>query len=165
MRLVAGFLVGVGFMVAGQAQAVQAAWRDCLGDDPVQAVEGCRRVLALGTAVSAQEAAAQHRLGVALGRLGRFDEAVGALNRALVLSPRDVGSWFNRGMAHALAGRQVQGLADFDRALAIDPRHLATRIHRGHLLRQRGAHERALQDYDAALAQVPGEVTILYARA
>ena len=59
--------------------------------------------------------------GVALRRLGRFEEAVGCYDRALEIDPTLVEAWNGKGVALAVQGRYEEALSYYDRALELDP--------------------------------------------
>jgi tetratricopeptide (TPR) repeat protein len=65
--------------------------------------------------------AALYSKGAALLRLGKYEEAVGCLNRAIELRP-DEGSLFrNKGLCELHMGRYEEALASFNRAAELDP--------------------------------------------
>jgi Flp pilus assembly protein TadD len=50
---------------------------------------------------------------VALANLGQPEEAVRAFDEALVIDPRDPGTWHNKGLALAKIGREVEAIDCF----------------------------------------------------
>ena len=75
-----------------------------------------------------QDAWLRYAKGVALGELGRHEEARTAFTEALDRDAEHVKSLQHRGSIEALLGRHAAAIADFDRALAIleakDPREV-----------------------------------------
>ncbi len=65
---------------------------------------------------------AHFHLGVALGEMGAYPEAVAALNRAVVLNPQSGAYLYGRGRIYLLSGEREKALADFKRAAELkDP--------------------------------------------
>ena len=54
-------------------------------------------------------------------QLGRYDEALADLNRAIELDPADAEAIGSRGQTYRLLGRLVEALADLNRARELDP--------------------------------------------
>ncbi len=63
-----------------------------------------------------------NRLGIALRRQGKWQEAIREYETALKIDPRDAGIYFNMGKACVEGGRKEQAYQAFQRALEIDPR-------------------------------------------
>jgi Flp pilus assembly protein TadD len=61
-----------------------------------------------------------HERGAALAALGRYEEALGDLNRAVSLSP-SARAYSDRGAVNVRLGRQADARADLRAALALDP--------------------------------------------
>ena len=95
-----------------------------LAGDPER---GLQHALA-AIAEAPQDAWLRYAKGVALGELGRHEEARTAFTEALDRDPEHVKSLQHRGSIEALLGRHEKAIADFDRALAIleakDPREV-----------------------------------------
>ena len=100
--------------------------------------------------------AALNLLGVALGRLGRNAEAIDSFDRALVLAPHSVESWFGRGMTLIAAGRQHDAIASFDRVIAAKRDFTQVHLLRAKLLMDLGRHDDALAGVDQLLVIAPG---------
>uniref|UniRef100_UPI001EF9FC05 TPR end-of-group domain-containing protein n=1 Tax=Crocosphaera watsonii TaxID=263511 RepID=UPI001EF9FC05 len=59
--------------------------------------------------------------GVALGKLGRLDDAIASYDNALEFKPDDHQAWYNRGVALGNIGRFDDAIASYDKALEIKP--------------------------------------------
>ncbi len=59
--------------------------------------------------------------GIALGNLGRLEEAIASYDRALEIKPDDHEAWNNRGIALYNLGRFGEAIASCVRALEIKP--------------------------------------------
>lgn len=63
-----------------------------------------------------------NRLGIALRRQGKWQEAIQEYQTALKIDPRDAGLYFNMGKACLEGGRREQAFQAFQKALDLDPR-------------------------------------------
>ena len=99
---------------------------------------------------------AWHLLGAARLTLGRADEALTALDRALALDPVRPGVLSARAAALVALARDVEGVAACDLALARDADNPVVLNARGVALRRLGRPEEALAAYDRAVAASPG---------
>lgn len=104
---------------------------------------------------------AWHVLGAARLALGRIDQALDALNRALALDPVRPGALSARAAALVALGRDAEGVAACDLALARDGGNPVVLNARGVALRRLGRPLEALAAYDLALAASPGFVDAL----
>src|SRR5690606_1275707 len=67
-----------------------------------------------------------YRKGVALRKLGRYEEAVRALEQALSLNPDSADAWRNHAVALNQIDRGADALKSCQKALAIDPNNPRT---------------------------------------
>lgn len=89
-------------------------------------------------------------LGLILGRdLGRVDEAIGMLERALVARPGWIIALCNLGWMHSEAGRHAQGLAILDDVLLSVPGDPEARLIRGYMNLKHGNFSSGWLDYGA----------------
>ncbi len=100
--------------------------------------------------------------GVSLNTLGRHEEAIGCLDKALAIDPRDVAAWLNKGNALAALGRLEEENNCYDQALAIDPRDARAWGHKGNALYALGRRAEAVNCYDQALAIDPRDAVAWY---
>jgi tetratricopeptide (TPR) repeat protein len=85
---------------------------------PQHALEPIGRALSLD-----RKSATLHSLhAVALGELGRYDEAEAAARRAVVLAPADAGAHYNLGKILLIRARLEGAIAEFRRSIALDSR-------------------------------------------
>ncbi len=119
------------------------------------------RLISTAIGVNAADAVAFNHQGQALSALGRFDEALESLAKALALSPGDnaivrstADVLNNRGVALQAEGRQAEALTSYKRSIALTPT-AAAYSNRGDLLRVLGRDGDAVASYDEALALDP----------
>jgi tetratricopeptide (TPR) repeat protein len=93
--------------------------------------------------------------GCALDTLGRREEAIGCLDRALAIDPRDARAWNNKGVALYRLGRHEEAINCYEQALAIDPRDAPAWFNKGDVLRALGRWGEAIACYDKTLAIDP----------
>ena len=93
--------------------------------------------------------------GCALDTLGRREEAIGCLDRALAIDPRDARAWNNKGVALYGLGRHEEAINCYEQALEIDPRDAPAWFNKGDVLRALGRREEAIACYDKTLAIDP----------
>lgn len=84
-------------------------------------------------------------LGAAHGRLGRYDEAIDAFDRALQIDPALGGARLNRGYAHLRSSKPREALADFDAVITQSPDSARAHYGRAEALTQLGRHYEALE--------------------
>jgi tetratricopeptide (TPR) repeat protein len=95
---------------------------------------------------------AQHLLGQARLKLGRFKEAREPLERAAKFLPKEVGAQVNFAGCLSVLGEHEAALAALDRAQQLRPDDAAIAHNRGRALEALGRLEEAERAYDAALA-------------
>jgi tetratricopeptide (TPR) repeat protein len=93
--------------------------------------------------------------GTALGSLGRSEEELACVDRALALNPQFAEAWHNKGAALVRLGRHEEALACVDRALALNSRYAEAWYNKGATLVRLGRYEEALVCFDRALAVNP----------
>jgi tetratricopeptide (TPR) repeat protein len=90
--------------------------------------------------------------GIALVGLGRYEEALVPLERAIALSPGDSMAHTQRGVALQRLGRHAEALASFDIALAIEPALPEVLNNRGVALFDLDRPQEAVTSFERALA-------------
>jgi len=95
---------------------------------------------------------AQHLLGQARLKLGRFEEAREPLERAAKFLPKEVGAQVNFAGCLSVLGEHEAALAALDRAQRLRPEDAAIAHNRGRALEALGRLDEAERAYDAALA-------------
>jgi len=123
--------------------------------------EEARAVESLNLAISAYDRAlesdprdtrATHNRGIALGEVGRFEEALASHNRTLEIDPLDAYAHNSRGADLCdHFGRYHEALAEFDRAIELEPLNSLAHMNRGNALFHLTRFEEALAACDRAL--------------
>jgi len=104
-------------------------------------------------------------VGVALGSLGRSEEALTWFDRALALQPNDHLAWRNRGVCLSRLERHEEALQSLERALAICPDEPRVRDRMGAVLGRMGRYAEAARSFDQVLAVLPDYRAALRSRA
>lgn len=100
-----------------------------------------------------------------LGPLGRIEEAMADVERALELSPDHPIAHVLRGVfGHHLKRDPAQVEADFDRAVALAPEDANILATRGEHLQDLEKHSAAVRDYDRVIALAPRAASPYYHR-
>ena len=94
-------------------------------------------------------------LGITLGDLKRFGEALLANERALQLDSKEVDAWNNLGNSLGNLGRDSEGLAAFEQALALNPNEAMAWNNKGTALGSLRRLIAALASYEMALGIDP----------
>jgi len=125
------------------------------------AVELIGRALGI---VGGRSAAAHYNLGNALGDLGRHDEALAAVERAVALDPAYAEAHHMRAVCLRHLGRYTDALAAVDRALELAPNAAYAWNEKGVIYAMRERQHDALACYDEALARDPGHLRATHNR-
>ncbi|OPY28637.1 MAG: lipoprotein NlpI [Methanobacterium sp. PtaU1.Bin242] len=83
-------------------------------------------------------------MGVTLGTLRRFEEAINSFKRALEIDPENDDAWNNKGTAFFNLSRYPEALESFNKALKINPENYSAWAGKGSVLR-------FLEDYKEAV--------------
>jgi len=94
--------------------------------------------------------------GVALGNLGKFDEAIVCFDRALEINPEYAEAWYNKGFALGNLGKFDEAIVCYDRALEINPEYAEAWNNKGVALDELGKFDEAIVCFDRALKINPG---------
>lgn len=78
------------------------------------------------------------RRGAALANLGRSEEALNSLNRALEMDPNDAAAWIGKGNVFIPMGQLDEALFCFDKAIELNPNLAAAWQGKGKALRKMG---------------------------
>ncbi|MFO0980174.1 MAG: sulfatase-like hydrolase/transferase [Planctomycetota bacterium] len=97
------------------------------------------------------------RYGMLLGQMGKLDEAIVHLQRALAIGPVDASTWFSLGQVHQQRGDRGEAEQCFRQALTIDRKHLGARLRLAEALEQSGQREQALEHYRTLLELWDGD--------
>jgi tetratricopeptide (TPR) repeat protein len=99
-----------------------------------------------------------------LSKLGRGEEALSCMRRAVSLAPRDPHALNTRGMIFDSLSRHPEALADFERVLEIQPDFADAINNRGIHYAREGRFEQALACYERSLSIAPDQLQALYNR-
>lgn len=89
--------------------------------------------------------------GAALGKAGRYDDAIADFNRALQINPRFAQAYANRGLVYRLKDDDANAVADYNRALQVNPEYANAYVRRGNVYRRQNQLALALEDYNRAI--------------
>ena len=90
-----------------------------------------------------------------LEQLGRYEEALAALDQALALNPRDASAWTIRGEALANLNHQEEALSSFEQALTINPENADAWYNKGIVSDGLEHHGEALVAFEEVLRLTP----------
>ncbi len=94
---------------------------------------------------------AWNQQGVALTGLLRYEEALGALNRAIGVNGEDDSAWANKSVAFWYMGRYEEALSAAQRAVSLNPSSTLAWFNYGRILTTLGEFEASLAAYQNAL--------------
>jgi tetratricopeptide (TPR) repeat protein len=123
-----------------------ALCRQTLGDD-----EGCMHAFREVLKRDPQDAKALSFLAQTLVHVGRADEALPHLDKALAYDPQFAPTWITKGNALDMLGRGDEAIRCYDQALAIDSKNKSALSNKGITLVALGRHTEAIECYDKAL--------------
>jgi tetratricopeptide (TPR) repeat protein len=89
--------------------------------------------------------------GGSLYTLGRYEEAIPCLDKALELDPRYSNAWTNKGNSLDNLGHHEEAILCYDKALELDPSDAAAWYNKGTSRHRLGSYEEAICCYDKAL--------------
>ncbi len=89
--------------------------------------------------------------GAALGKAGRYDDAIADFNRALQINPSFAQAYANRGLVYRLKDDDANAVADYNRALQVNPQYANAYVRRGNVYRRQNQLALALEDYNRAI--------------
>jgi len=98
---------------------------------------------------------AHNNRGWVFATLGRFDEAIEDLNKAIALEPNSFEAYNTRGVVFVIMGHYREAIEDFDRAIALKPSCYEAYAARGVSLRNVGQLDRAIDSFNKAIAIHP----------
>ncbi len=90
--------------------------------------------------------------GATLILLGRYEEALRAIDTALDINPHNEVAWLNKGNALMKLGQHMDALRCFNAALKVNPKYEVAWNNKGNALARLGHYEEALRCYERALA-------------
>lgn len=90
--------------------------------------------------------------GIALEKLGRFEEAINSYDKAIMAKPRFAEAYANRGKALKESGQFARALDSLNEAIAIDPNSADAFYNRGIVLNELDKFDAARLSYERAIA-------------
>ncbi|MFO0981265.1 MAG: sulfatase-like hydrolase/transferase [Planctomycetota bacterium] len=120
-------------------------------------LEACRQIMARLVEREPENATFHSHYGMLLGQMGKLDEAIPELQRAIDLGQLHAGTWFSLGQIHQQQGHRDEAERCFRHSLAIDPKHLGAQLKLAESLDQAGQQEEALARYRTVLEQWDGD--------
>jgi len=93
-------------------------------------------------------------LGRIYGSLGRYDESIDYLSRAIAIKPDNI-DYENRGIIYAQQGRYDQALEDLDKSIAMDPDYFPPYVKRSWVYQTQHHYKEALADLARAIQLEP----------
>jgi tetratricopeptide (TPR) repeat protein len=126
--------------------------RDAMQSAQAGDVATAERLLTRVAAARPGFAQAQHLLGQARLKLGRFADARAPLQSAAKLLPRDVSAQVNLAGCLSVLGEHEAALVALSRAAALKPGDAGIAHNRGHMLAKLGRSAEAERAYDEALS-------------
>jgi len=93
--------------------------------------------------------------GATLIKLGKYDEALKAMNHALKINPYNEVAWNGKGNVMVRMNKLKDAVKCYNRALAINPKYEVAWNNKGNLYARLGNYNKALTSYDKALGLVP----------
>jgi predicted TPR repeat methyltransferase len=155
---------------SGQLDAAEKVYLQILDAEPYNALAQCslgfvhmlqkryadaEQHLSAAVAVEPRLTQGWIQLSVAIYNLGRGNEAIACLDRAIGLNPDDIESLTNRAVMLFEMGRIPQAQASCETALAFKPDFVPALINRGNVYSAQKQYEQALSAYSAALSEEP----------
>ena len=97
--------------------------------------------------------------------LAEYEQALVAVEKALLLMPLDFDLLILRGDIYRAADEFSRALQDYTRVLAGRPDSVTARVHRAEVRQKQGQFAQALEDINDALRHEPRSLRLLYRRA
>jgi predicted amidohydrolase len=95
------------------------------------------------------------RKGVALGELGKYEEAIKCYDKAIEIEPNYEDAWYNKGVALGELGKYEEAIKCYDKAIEIEPNYEDAWYNKGWNLGKLGKYEEAIKCYDKAIEIKP----------
>lgn len=119
---------------------------------PLLVISTCLIVLSAGCILFQDDATEWNQQGETHHIMGRYEEAVGAYDKAIALKPDYVEAWRNKGLSLSLLGRGPESAEAFNHALLINPQDMETWYYRALALNSTGNQSGALESIDRAVS-------------
>ncbi len=136
---------------AAAHREIAKAEQDLAREAYTESVKDFDRAIALGPKGTPGEELPWYGKGASLILLGRYEEALRAIDKALDLNPRNEVAWLNKGNALTKMGRLIDALRCFNAAIKVNPRYEVAWNNKGNTLARLGHFDEALACYERAL--------------
>ncbi len=136
---------------AAAHREIAKAEGDIARRDYAASVKDFDRAIALEAKGRPSEDLPWYGKGASLILLGRYDEALRAIDKALDLNPRNEVAWLNKGNALTKMGRLLDALRCFNAAIQVNPDYEVAWNNKGNTLARLGHLDEALTCYERAL--------------
>jgi tetratricopeptide (TPR) repeat protein len=110
--------------------------------------------------LSVDETLAWNNKAWALQLLGRYNESLEFINKAIDLNPNSATIWDTKGFALSGLGKPKGAIECYDKAIELDQKDAIVWNHKGGALKELGKYDEAIQAYDEALRLDPTLVTV-----
>ena len=156
----------LGLLPAANAYARGGADSQKCADTPDSeaAIAACTRLVEAGGLGAHNRAIVLGNRAAALKLLGRYDEAVADLARAIELDPDNPQYRSQRGDVLSRKQQYAEAIADYTKAIEVAPRNPWPHFGRGHAYLAQGNAELAAADFTEALRAKPDNINYLYFR-
>lgn len=134
-------------------------WSECKGDDPVVAINACRRLIDTGGIQGPDLAKAHEKLAFAQRRDGQIDDAISSFTKSIGIA-ETTDAYNERGTAYFLKGQVNEAVTDYDRAIALDPNNGDAFNNRAWANYKLGHVTEAKADADKAESLAPGKADV-----
>lgn len=148
--------VAVAIEVRGSHRSIEASLRQ--GEEDFRKREFTKSVEDYDKAIkiarrSGEDAVATpwYSKGAALVVMGRYEEALKAIDEALKINPNNEVAWVNRGNALSRMNDYREALKAFNSALRVNPRYEVAWNNKGNTLARLGRYREALKCYELAI--------------
>ncbi len=136
---------------AAAHREIAKAEQDLLRQDYAESVRDFDRAIALGRKGYPGEELPWYGKGASLILLGRYEEALRAIDKALDLNPHNEVAWLNKGNALTKMGRLIDALRCFNAAIKVNPDYEVAWNNKGNTLARLGQYDEALSCYERAI--------------
>jgi tetratricopeptide (TPR) repeat protein len=99
-----------------------------------------------------------------LAQKGEYAQALGELDQALAMDPKDAENFTRRGGIYTLQKQYDKAVSDFNRALEIDPRYAKAYYNRALVYYHQGKYEQALADLHKTIELKPKDAEAYHNR-
>jgi tetratricopeptide (TPR) repeat protein len=117
-----------------------------------------------GKKAPAQQDKEHKHKGKALAQQGEYVQALGELDQALALDPKDAENFTRRGGIYTLQKQYDKAINDFNRALELDPRYAKAYYNRALVYYHQGKYDQTLADLHKTLELKPKDAEAYHNR-